>query len=101
MLGDDSVEWRQHLRVAEIDLRDGDVGLLVFDIGLVRIPLGLGLVPRTGRRNVLLEQRVLPGEFGLSLHELCFGRIELCLGSLKLRLVGRRIDQEKQIAFFD
>ena len=42
MLGDDAVERRQHRRVAEVGLGDGEIAFVALDIGARAVALGLG-----------------------------------------------------------
>ncbi len=95
MMGDDPVEGRRHVRVAEIDVGELDGGLGAEDRGVRLVDVGLPLLNGGLGREVLPAERRLPVVFGLVVGLLGFGVGERRLRLVELRLVLVALDAEE------
>jgi len=100
-LGDDSIERRQGLRIAQRIAGELDLRLGRFDCALRHFEARFGIVVGVLRNEVLLEQRLV-GRPGLGRHRgLGLRRFERSVSFDELRLEVGRVDPRQELAGLD
>ncbi|GJE45787.1 hypothetical protein AEGHOMDF_4987 [Methylobacterium soli] len=101
MVGDDPVEGRQHLGIAEIDRGEIEIGLRLRDRGRGLVEPGLGVLDMGLRGEFLLPQRRLALVLGLRVGAGRHLRRQAALRLFELRLVGVALEREERRALPD
>ena len=96
-----AIEWCPDLRIAQVQLSKGDLGLCRKDICLCALLFEIPMIDIELCRCIFLEQGLVATHLGLRIEQRRLLQLELRLRLLQLRLVLVLLDRDQEIALLD